>query len=90
MTQELPGKYMHIETQCCIGTLNEADCTRNYNAHIKIQSLANQQRGAVQMFTTDVPYVHNKYTYIRMLYIQTENDLSRFLSVYCCSMYYNS
>ena len=42
------------------------------------------------MFTTDVPYVHNKYTYIRMLYIQTENDLSRFLSVYCCSIYYYS
>ena len=59
------------------------DCTRNYNAHIKIQSLANQQRGAVQMFTTDVPYVHNKYTYIHMLYIRTKTGLSRFLSVYC-------
>ena len=40
------------------------NCTRNYNAHIKIQSLAKQQRGAVQMFTTDMCTIKYIYTYV--------------------------
>lgn len=43
------------------------DCTRNYNAHIKIQSLANQQRGAVQclqqMYLMCTLNIHT-YTYV--------------------------
>ena len=70
-----------------IGTLNEVTCIRNYHAHINIFDLSRASQREELYKCLQQMYVHNIYTYIHLLYIHTENGISRLISVYCCSMH---